>query len=54
VLDFKTDKEIQVENHKEQLACYRDAVADLYLGNGTVDKIKTFLFYLRHGKEEEC
>ena len=49
VVDYKTDYDINPENHKNQLAVYI-AVAKKVFGK---ECVKGYLYYLRHGEERE-
>lgn len=51
VVDYKTNREIRPEIYYSQLACYRRAVSQML--SVPEEKIRTFLFYLRFGKEIE-
>jgi ATP-dependent exoDNAse (exonuclease V) beta subunit len=51
LVDFKTDKEIQPNEYKQQILCYKDAIKNLY---PQVKKIESYLFYLRYGRAELC
>ena len=63
IVDYKTDRRQQPEQHRTQLLLYKQAVAQLYRLHGfgslrtgdstAVKPIKAFLFYLRHGAEVE-
>lgn len=56
IVDYKTNHEIRPEIYYTQLACYRNAVANMM--NINEDKIRCVLFYLRFGESvditEEC
>ena len=51
VVDYKTDEEMHPDKYYSQLACYKDAVSELF----GVDKadVECHLFYLRYGKSVE-
>lgn len=57
VLDYKTNQEENPEIYYNQLACYRQAIAQM-LGVADATTIKCYLFYLRSGHQvditEEC
>lgn len=56
VVDYKTNQNIQPELYHIQLACYAQAVSQMY--GVESDKVRCFLYYLRFAKEveitEEC
>jgi ATP-dependent helicase/nuclease subunit A len=52
IVDFKTDRIINPLQHESQLKYYREALTNLYPADR--GNIKTYLFYLRHGKEILC
>ena len=51
IVDYKTNQTIDPEIYREQLSCYRDALAKI-LGIKT-EEIRCVLYYLRLGQEVE-
>ena len=47
VVDYKTDEDIHPDKYYPQLACYKDAVSELF--DTDKSKVECYLFYLRYG-----
>lgn len=51
VVDYKTNQTMEPEFYRQQLECYKDALAKIFLCDPS--EIRTVLYYLRFGKEAE-
>ena len=51
IVDYKTNKEVNPEIYRNQLACYRDAIAKMMDVDSS--KIRCVLYYLRYGRVED-
>ena len=51
IVDYKTNKEVNPAIYRNQLACYRDAIAKMMDVDSS--KIRCVLYYLRYGKVED-
>ena len=51
IVDYKTNKEVNPAIYRNQLACYRDAIAKMMDVDSS--KIRCVLYYLRYGRVED-